>query len=160
MTKGVVGETDVVELLRTLPDGYFLLNDVALPGHPDNIDHIVVGPCGIVVIETKNFSSSVGSHGNARFVNGRSSHSIGKPANHGAIAVREMLTRFHPDLEHSVLRCIDSIAVFKNRPDRVRVHGPETIVARYSQLLDVILAIARRKRVPSSAAAKLAVSLI
>jgi hypothetical protein len=40
------------------------------------------------------------------------------------------------------------------------VDREKTIVARYSQLLDVILAIARRKRVPPAVAARLAESLI
>ena len=159
-TKGIRGETAVAELLRSLPDDYFLLNDVVLPGHPGNIDHVVVGPCGVLVIETKNFSGSFASHGNAWFVNGRRSRSISKQANRGAIAVRETLSRLHPDLEGSVLRYVDSIAVFTNPSSRVRVDREKTIVARYSQLLDVILAIARRKRVPPAVAARLAESLI
>src|SRR5262249_5677108 len=56
--KGIRGETAVAELLRSLPDDYFLFDDVVLPGHPGNIDHVVVGPCGVLVIETKNFSGS------------------------------------------------------------------------------------------------------
>jgi Nuclease-related domain len=159
-TKGIRGETAVAELLRSLPDDYFLLNDVVLPGHPGNIDHVVVGPCGVLVIETKNFSGSVESRGNAWFVNGRRFRSISKQANHGAIAVRETLSRLHPDLEGSVLRYVDSIAVFTNPSSRVGVDRAKTIVARYSQLLDVILAIARRKRVPPAVAARLAESLI
>src|SRR5262245_60919023 len=65
-TKGIRGETAVAELLRSLPDDYFLLNDVVLPGHPGNIDHVVVGPCGVLVIETKNFSGSVESRSEER----------------------------------------------------------------------------------------------
>lgn len=159
-SKGIQGEAAVAELLRSLPDDYFLLNDVVLPGHPGNIDHVVVGPCGVLVIETKNFSGPVESHGNAWFVNGRRSRSISKQVNRGAIAVREALSQIHPDLEGSVLRYVDSIAVFTNPSSRVRVDRAKTIVARYSQLLDVILAIARRKRVPPDVAARLAQSLI
>jgi Nuclease-related domain len=160
ITKGILGETAVAERLRSLPDDYFLLNDVVLPGHPGNIDHVVIGPCGIVVIETKNFSGSVDSHAKGWFDNSRRSRSISKRANRGAIAVRETLSRAHPDLEGSVLRHVDSIAVFTKPPSRVRVDRAETIVARHSQLLDVILAIARRKRVPPAVGARLAGSLM
>jgi len=59
ITEGSQGETAVTELLQGLPGDYFLLNDVVLPRHPGNIDHVVGAPCGIVVIETKNFSGSV-----------------------------------------------------------------------------------------------------
>jgi hypothetical protein len=47
------------------------LNDVVLPGHPGNIDHVVIGPCGVVVIETKHFSGSVEAHRNVWFASGR-----------------------------------------------------------------------------------------
>src|SRR5262245_8396604 len=126
--KGIRGETAVAELLRSLPDEYFLFNDVALPGYPGNIDHVVIGPCGVLVIETKNFSGSVESHGNGWFVNGHRARSVGKQANRDAIAVRETLSRAHPDLEGSVLRYVDGIAVFTNPSSRVRVDRAKTIV--------------------------------
>jgi hypothetical protein len=160
VTRGIKGEALVAERLRSLPDDYFLLNDVVLPGQPGNIDHVVIGPCGVVVIETKNFSGSVESRRNAWFVNGRRSRSVSRQVNRGAIAVRDALGRAHPDLKDSVLRFVDSIAVFTNPTRRVAVDRAQTIVARYSQLLDVILAIARRRRVPPAVAAKLAESLM
>lgn len=160
VTRGINGEALIAERLQSLSDDYFLLNDVVLPGQPGNIDHVVIGPCGVVVIETKNFSGHVESHGNAWFVNGRRARSVSKQANRGAITVREALGQAHPDLKDSVLRFVDSIAVFVNPSRRVTVDRAQTIVARYSQLLDVILAIGRRKRVPPAVAARLARSLM
>ena len=133
---------------------------MVLLGHPGNIDHVVIGPCGVVVIETKNFSGRVESHGSVWLVNGRRSRSVSTQANRGAIAVREALSRAHPDLKDSVLRFVDSVAAFTNPSSRVKVDRAQTIVVRYSQLLDVILAIARRKRVPPAVAARLADSLM
>jgi hypothetical protein len=159
VTRGIKGEALVAERLQALPDDYYLLNDVVLPGQFGNIDHVVIGPCGVVVIETKNFSGSVQSRRNAWFVNGRRSRSVSKQVNRGAIALRETLSQAHPDLKDSVLRFVESIAVFTNPTRQVKVDRAETIVARYSQLLDVILAIARRKRVPTTVAAKLAETL-
>jgi hypothetical protein len=160
LTRGIKGETLVAERLQGLSDDYFLLNDVVLPGHPGNIDHVVIGPCGVVVIETKNFSGTVEPHGNAWSVNGRRSRSIGQQADRGAITVREALGQVHPDLKDSVLHGVDSIAVFMKPSRRIRVDRARTIVARYSQLLDVILTIARRKRVAPAVAARLARSLL
>ena len=160
VAKGIRGDALVAERLQSLSDDYFLLNDVVLQGHPGNIDHVVIGPCGVVVIETKNFSGHVESHGNVWFVNGRRSRSVSKHANHGAIAVREALGQAHPDLKDSVLCFVDSIAVFVNPSSRVKADRASTIVARYSQLLDVILAIARQRRVPPAMAARLARSLM
>jgi hypothetical protein len=65
LSKDNHGEASVAERLRSLSDEYFLLNDVVLPGHLGNIDHVVIGPCGVVVIETKNVYGLVESHGNA-----------------------------------------------------------------------------------------------
>jgi hypothetical protein len=160
VTRGIKGEALVAERLQSLSDDYFLLNDIVLPGHSGNIDHVVIGPCGVIVIETKNFSGPVESHGNAWFVNGRRSRSVSMQANRGAITVRKALGEAHPDLRDSVLRFVDSIAVFVNPSHRVKVDHAQTIIARYSQLLDVILAIARRKRVPPTVAARLARSLL
>ena len=56
--KGAEGEMVVSEYLNELSRKYIILNDVNLPGHYGNIDHIVLGPTGIFVIETKNFSGS------------------------------------------------------------------------------------------------------
>jgi hypothetical protein len=159
-SKGLRGEALVTERLQPLPDAYCLLNDVVLPGHPGNIDHVVIGPCGVVVIESQNFSGPVESHGNAWFVDGRRSLSASRQANGGAIAIREALSRVHPDLKDSVLRFVDSIAVFKSPTSRVKVDRAQTIVARYSQLLDVILAMGRRRRVEATVTARLAKSLV
>ncbi len=54
--KGIEGEKTVFSYLRKLPDSYFVFNDVKLPNCKWNIDHIVLGPTGIFVIETKNIN--------------------------------------------------------------------------------------------------------
>ncbi|MGF2618169.1 NERD domain-containing protein [Rossellomorea vietnamensis] len=58
--KGRIGEGWVKFFLSKLdPERYFLLHDILLPGHngkTTQIDHIVVSPYGIFVIETKNYN--------------------------------------------------------------------------------------------------------
>lgn len=65
--KGAVGELAVIKNLENLPEDYFLLNDVFLELDEyitfhnsklksSQIDHMVVGPTGIYVIEAKNWS--------------------------------------------------------------------------------------------------------
>lgn len=54
--KGIKGEYIVAECLNQLPKGYFVFNDVKFPGSYGNLDHVVVGPTGIYVIETKNYN--------------------------------------------------------------------------------------------------------
>lgn len=65
---GAAGELEVIKNLQDLPDDYFLLNDLFLELDEyisfngsklksAQIDHVVVGPTGVFVIETKNWSS-------------------------------------------------------------------------------------------------------
>lgn len=56
---GLEGEKLVTETLSDLDDKYYLINDVKLSDSYGNIDHIVLGPNGIFVIETKNYSGEL-----------------------------------------------------------------------------------------------------
>ena len=58
--RGYEGERVVGELLEDgLSDKYHVFNDVKFPGRKSNIDHIVVGPSGIFVLDTKNWRGTV-----------------------------------------------------------------------------------------------------
>lgn len=59
--RGAEGERVIAELLESdLPDSYHVFNDVRFPGRTANIDHLVVGPSGVFVINTKNWRGIVG----------------------------------------------------------------------------------------------------
>ena len=56
--KGLIGEWRVRKQLRRLPEeNYIILNDITLKGKKgtSQIDHMVISPYGIFVIETKNY---------------------------------------------------------------------------------------------------------
>ena len=55
-----------------MSDKYHIFNDVKFPGRKANIDHIVVGPSGIFVLDTKNWRGTVGwaEDGETLFWNG------------------------------------------------------------------------------------------
>jgi hypothetical protein len=68
---GAGGEEFVIRVLSQLPDEYHVVNDVNLSFHPDfywgqgaefiktsQIDHVVVGPTGIFLLETKKWKAS------------------------------------------------------------------------------------------------------
>lgn len=61
--KGDKGEKIVSKHIETLPKGYYIFDDVSIPNGRGNIDHLVIGPTGIFVIETKNYSGSFQIHG-------------------------------------------------------------------------------------------------
>ncbi|MEW9871537.1 nuclease-related domain-containing protein [Arthrobacter sp. HS15c] len=58
---GAVGERVVADRLSQLiPHGWYVLHDVHWPGRPKAIlDHVLVGPGGIVVVDAKNWTGEV-----------------------------------------------------------------------------------------------------
>ncbi len=58
---GAVGERIVADRLSQLiPHGWYLLHDVHWPGRPKaNLDHVLVGPGGVVVVDAKNWTGEV-----------------------------------------------------------------------------------------------------
>jgi len=59
--RGVRGERHTARLLdRLTGDGYVVFHDLAVPGNTSaNVDHLVIGPSGVFVIDTKQWSGSV-----------------------------------------------------------------------------------------------------
>ena len=69
---GYFGERMVAALLDMLPESFHTLHDITVASHgkKSNIDHIVVGPTGIWVIETKNWRGRFEQRGGDLFCNG------------------------------------------------------------------------------------------
>lgn len=61
MRKGAAGEKSVAHTLSKLPDEFRVVNDVPTP--TGNLDHVVIGPTGVFVIETKNWRGIVDADG-------------------------------------------------------------------------------------------------
>ena len=51
--RGHAGEQRTDRLLRALPAGYQVLRDCSIPGSKANVDHIVVGPSGVFLVDSK-----------------------------------------------------------------------------------------------------------
>ena len=56
---GYTGEALVANLLEDLPDDFHVFHDVKHRDLAGNIDHLVVGPTGVFVLETKNWRGHV-----------------------------------------------------------------------------------------------------
>ena len=156
MRKGRLGERLVTNLLRQLPDTYHLVNDVVVPGSGGNIDHVVIGPCGVVVIETKRLAGKIRCDGDRWYVNGRLRGSISAQANRGAAALRKFLADRHPEIPSRFVR---SITVFTHPLCRLQIHWARATVVRYSELLHVLLEMSHQRRIPSELAQRLAETL-
>jgi hypothetical protein len=58
--RGAQGERRTARLLDRLPrDGFVVFHDLAVPGSPANVDHLVIGPSGVFVIDSKQWTGSV-----------------------------------------------------------------------------------------------------
>ena len=58
--RGAAGEQRTARLLDRLGrDGYVVFHDLAMPHSPANLDHLVVGPSGVFVIDSKQWSGQV-----------------------------------------------------------------------------------------------------
>jgi hypothetical protein len=90
---GADGEVRTGRLLESLEaDGFRVLHDRKIPGaRTANIDHIVIGPPGIYVIETKSYSGSLQIRGGEVFVAGRRKNGWIDEVNREAEAVRRAL---------------------------------------------------------------------
>jgi hypothetical protein len=58
--RGAKGECQTARLLDRLGrDGYVVFHDLAMPDAPANLDHLVVGPSGVFVIDSKQWTGQV-----------------------------------------------------------------------------------------------------
>jgi Nuclease-related domain len=58
--RGAAGERRTARLLdRLTRDGYVVFHDLAVPDSPANVDHLVIGPTGVFIIDSKQWTGSV-----------------------------------------------------------------------------------------------------
>jgi hypothetical protein len=60
---GSLGEELVIRELEGLSDSYILLNGLIVPPNRGDTDHIIVGPNGIFVVESKNYGGRISCDG-------------------------------------------------------------------------------------------------
>lgn len=60
--KGASGEEATAEILSGLDNAWSVFHDLAVPGTNANIDHVVIGPSGVFVIDSKNYSGTITEH--------------------------------------------------------------------------------------------------
>lgn len=69
--KGARGEEWVAHELAFLSAEYAVFNGLHLPRGQENFDHVIVGPAGIFVVETKNWKGSVEFRNGKLFAGGK-----------------------------------------------------------------------------------------
>ena len=70
--RGAAGERRTARLLNPLErHGWVVLHDLAVPGSRANIDHLVIGPGGVFVIDSKHYRGRLLLDGSGRLWHGR-----------------------------------------------------------------------------------------
>ncbi len=145
---GVEGEKKVAQLLsQTLSDDYYLINDLYLQGsRGGDIDHVILAPNGIFVLETKNWSGKI-------TVVEDLWHRAGKRNLHGSPSrqAKNNATKIKRLVEiSSKLRGLElgvaGIVVLTNRHASVQLNSPTVPILRLHQLPDYIKSHGSQKR--------------
>ncbi|HET9420756.1 MAG TPA: nuclease-related domain-containing protein [Nocardioides sp.] len=91
--RGAAGERATAKALTSLPsDSWVVLHDVRWPGRPfANLDHVAIGPSGVFVIDSKNWSGSVRLDGPVLRQDGRTRARELVSAREAAAAVARLL---------------------------------------------------------------------
>lgn len=144
---GAEGEKQVAQLLsRTLSDDYYLINDLYLQKGGGDIDHVVLAPNGIFVLETKNWSGKITvvedvwhRAGKRRF-----HASPSRQAKNNATKIKRLID-MSPKLRGLEL-WVPSIVVLTNRHASVQLNSPTVPIVRLHQLPDYIKSHGSQKR--------------
>ena len=93
--QGAEGEAATAEVLATLPPGWTSLHDVRWPGRRlANVDHVLIGPGGVFVIDSKNWTGRITVEGGHLRQNGYSREKAVAGAADAALAVAELISPY------------------------------------------------------------------
>jgi hypothetical protein len=119
----------------------------------------LIGPCGVVVIDTNDLAGNIRCWENSWSVNGYRQADISQRVNSWACAIRYFLSEKHPDLAASALRWVESVVVFTHPLCHVEASDTRATVVRYSQLYQAVVELSRKHHMASSTASLLARTL-
>lgn len=90
--RGAAGEAATAAVLVGLPPSWTAIHDVKWPGRRlANVDHVVLGPGGVFVIDSKNWSGNVALRNGRLVQNGRSREKSVAHAADAALAIAELI---------------------------------------------------------------------
>jgi hypothetical protein len=134
---GLEGEKRVVKLLSsTLSDDYYLLNGMHFCKGGEDVDHVVLGPNGVFVIETKNWSGAITCNGDSWQRHGkRNTGSPSEQAKKNAARIRRAVEA-SGKIPFSVW--VEAIVVFTNNNTDLHINNPTVLILKLHQLSNYI----------------------
>ena len=135
------GEKQVANLLSSkLSDDFFLLNSLYLRGGGGDIDHVVLSPGGIFVLETKNWSGNITCNGDNWQRTGKESFNASPSMQvKRNVATIQNIIDSDPTLRNLGI-WVQGIVVFTNIHVNLRINNPTALIVKLPQLPDQILA--------------------
>jgi hypothetical protein len=141
---GSHGEEAVSFALSGLDDSYLLLNGLVVPPNRGDTDHIVVGPNGFFVLESKNLGGRISCEGDLWKKtrvgkNGAFNLEIGSPSNQlkrNAKVLKDFILAHQDEVFHAAAPHIwvHVVLVFTNPDAEVELHGPTVDVVDLDDL--------------------------
>jgi hypothetical protein len=134
---GIEGEKAVVEALQELDDSYYLINDLMAGRGRGNIDHVLLSPKGILVIETKNYTGDVRCDGNRWRKKGkRRLYDIPSVSRQAISNADYLSSMMHRKLNFDVP--VRPVCVFTNPWVELKLRKPTVPVLRLNELVDFV----------------------
>jgi hypothetical protein len=136
---GWEGEKQVAKLLTsTFNDDYYLINDLYLHNGGGDIDHIVLGPNGVFVLETKNWSGNISCNGDewSRVGKRNFSASPSRQVKRNAAKIKQVIDN-SPNLK-PVGIWVEGIVVFTNKHANLHINNPTVQILKLPQLPNYI----------------------
>ncbi len=136
---GWQGEKQVAkQLSSSLSDDYYLINDLYLHGGGGDIDHIVLAPAGIFVLETKNWSGNVSCNGDEWHRPGKRnfSSSPSRQVKRNAARIKHIIDQ-SPNLRGFNV-WVEGAVVLTNRQASLRLNNPSVPILQLPQLTNYI----------------------
>jgi hypothetical protein len=135
---GLSGERQVAKLLGSkLSDDYYLLNDLYLRDGGGDIDHVVLGPNGIFVLETKNWKGTISSNGDEwqRVGKRNFNASPSRQVKRNALRIKQIIE--NSGVIHAGI-WVEGIVVLTNNHATVRINGATVPVLKLAHLPDYL----------------------
>lgn len=136
---GWKGEKQVAKLLNSrLSDDYFLINDLYLHNGGGDIDHVVLAPSGIFVLETKNWSGDITCNGDDWQRAGKRNFkgSPSRQVKRNAAKIKNLLDS--SQVFRSLDVWVEGIVVFTNNNAALHLNGPTVLILKLPQLPNYI----------------------
>lgn len=134
--KGIKGEKLVRDYLKQLPQDYYVFHDVEFSESYGDLDHVILGPKGIFVIETKNYQGFfVVKDAEWFYKNGRritkARGQPGKQVIRNSISLKNFLTENGINLGviriNAIVTLVNKNFKIEKEPKNYKVLFPETI---------------------------------